>query len=174
MNADELIDDVAREMTAVSARPALRTRVLAGIGGAAQEPPRGWVLPVAAGSVITAIALAWFLVPSRPALVDPPVVARQAPMVVSEPASAQPAAIQITRATPAPPGPAAATAGVAFTWDTAPPADLPGLPPLAGPPPIVIEPITWDEVTIAPVTVGLIEVKALVVEPLASADRSGA
>jgi len=52
------------------------------------------------------------------------------------------------------------------TWAPSPVAEVPSLPPLAGPPPIVIEPIAWSEITIKPVNVEPIEVKALVIEPL--------
>ena len=47
---------------------------------------------------------------------------------------------------------------------------FPTLPALAGPAPITIEPIGWDDLAIAPVTVAAIEVKAIALEPL----RTGA
>jgi hypothetical protein len=170
VRSDELIDDVARQMTAVGARPALRGRVMAGIGDASQHTPRRRLMPVAAGAAAAAVALAWLLMPSPPVIDAPPEMAGQTPVAVTEPDPAQSAEVQITRATPAPPRHAAAAP---VPWDTAPTAEGSGLPPLAGPLPIVIEPISWSEVTIAPLNVEPIEVKALVVEPLASADRSG-
>lgn len=173
MSSDELIDDVARQMTAVNARPALRGRVMAGIGEASQHTPRRRLMTVAAGAAAATMALAWFLMPSPPVIDAPPEMAGQTPVAVTEPEAAQPVQVQIARVTPEPARHAAAATAVPVIWDTAPMAEIPMLPPLAGPPPIVIEPITWDAVTITPLSVELIEVKALVVEPLAPVDRSG-
>jgi hypothetical protein len=173
VKSNELIDDVARRMTVADPRPALRARVMAGIGEASQDTSRRWLMPVAGSAALATLALAWFLVPSRPMIEAPPVVTQRAPVVVAEPEVARPAEVQVARATSVRAPRAVVAAPVPLVWDTAPMAEVPGLPPLEGPPPIVIEPITWDVVTITPLNVELIEVKALVVEPLAPVDRGG-
>jgi hypothetical protein len=174
VRSDELIDDVARQMTVADPRPALRARVMAGIAEASQNTPRRWLVPVAAGAALATVALAWLLVPSPPVIEDAPVLTQRAPVVVAEPEVARPAEVQVARATPVRAPRTVVAAPTPVMWDTASPmAEVPGLPPLAGPPPIEIAPITWDEVTITPLSVELIEVKALVVEPLAPFDRSG-
>jgi hypothetical protein len=181
MNADELIDDVARQMTTPQTRPALRARVVATLDDARQEPARGWRLPAAAGATLAALALAWFVLPSRQVTNETP-MARQAPAIAPGRTGVGPTPpIEVATTAPVPaPAPAstrrAATvaAVTTITWLDEAPAGIPTLPPLAGPQPIVIEPITWDDVTIPPLAVELIEVKALVVEPLTVSDRSGA
>jgi hypothetical protein len=180
MKADEFIDDVAKAMTAVDTRPALRARVRATIGEARQEPARGWFLPAAASATVAALALAWFMLPSRQTTNETP-MARQAPAIASVRTVVEPTPpIEVATAAPVPAPVRASTrravtlaAVTVSTWLDEAPADTPTLPPLAGPQPIVIEPITWDEVRIAPLIVELIEVKALAVEPLAVSDRSG-
>lgn len=177
MNGDELIDDVARQMTTPQARPALRTRVMATIGDARQERTHGWLVPIAASGTVAALALAWFMLPAPPATEVTP-VARQAPAIATTPAVVEPpVSVAVARATPvpSPAQPAVAASPVAINaWIDEPPADFPTLPPLAGPPSIVIEPIVWDEVTIAPIAVKLIEVQALSIEPLSPAGNNGA
>jgi hypothetical protein len=177
MKTDELIDDVARQMTATAARPMLRARVMATIGDARQERSRGWLVPAAVSAAVAALALGWFMLPSHQVTNETP-MAQQAPAIAPGRTVVEPTAALATA--PAMPAPAparrvvAVSAATVSTFQDETPADFPMLPPLAGPPPVVIEPITWDAVTIAPLTVELIEVKALVVEPLTVSDRSGA
>ena len=179
MKADELIDDVARQMTSRAARPAaLRARVMAMIGEPPQEPARGWFLPATASATVAALVLAWFMLPSRRVTDETP-IARRAPITSGRTVVEPAVTIETAPATPAPaPAPTrramAVEALAVSAWPDEAPADIPTPPPLPGPQPIVIEPITWGAVTIAPLTVDLIEVKALVVEPLTVSDRSGA
>ncbi len=176
MNADELIDDVARQMTTPQVRPALRTRVMATIGDARQERTHGWLVPIAASATVAALALAWFMLPAPPVAEVTP-VAQQAPAIATTPAVVEePVSVAGARATPvpSPAQQAAVAAPVAINaWMDEPPVDFPALPPLPGPPSIVIEPIVWDEVTIAPIAVTLIELQALSIEPLAPAGNNG-
>jgi hypothetical protein len=204
VKADDLIDDVARRMTTVDGRPALRTRVAAVIDAAPQDTRRAWVLPVAVTAVAASAALAWFLMPSATVTSRGPVTTEQAmvaapglpsasvaaseqvPVAVDAgeqhlPATVVASEARASRAAVPPAGSASSSAPVApasdstaYPWAGTAPPDIPMLPPLAGPPAIVIEPIAWNEVAIAPLTVELIEIKALVVEPLASPEESGA
>lgn len=176
MSSDELIDNVARQMTAVERRSGMRARVLAGLGAAPLHASPGWLAPLAACTTIAVVALAWILVPSPHIPERAPVVAREQPMPAAAPALAAPTTIEVARAAPTRlPSPRDLSAPVTgmTTWAETPMAEIPTLPPLPGPPPIVIEPIVWREVTIAPLEVELIEVKALDIEPLVSADHSG-
>jgi hypothetical protein len=173
---DELIDNVARRMTAVEGRSGMRARVLAGLGAAPSHTSPGWLAPAAACATIAVVALAWVLVPSPRITERAPVVAQEQPMPAAAPAVAAPATTEVARAAPTRlPSRRDLSAPVTgmTTWAETPMAEIPTLPPLAGPPPIVIEPIAWREVTIAPLEVELIEVKALEIEPLVSADHSG-
>jgi len=177
MKADELIDDVARQMTAATRPPMLRARVMTTIGEVRQEPVRTWFMPVAASAAIAALAVAWFVLPSR-LVTDETPMAQQAPAIATGPMVVDPAATPEKASAPPAPAPTrrvVAVAAVAFgTWPDETPTDVPTLPPLAGPQPIVIEPVRWNDVTITPLTVALIEVKALAIEPLAPATDSGA
>jgi hypothetical protein len=176
---DDLIDDVAKAMTAVDTRPALRTRVMAGIDDTSRSAQHGWMVPVASGAALAVVALAWFLMPSYPEVGQvAPTMVQQVPATATPPGAPvpAPATVEVARngsTRPSVRREPAAREVVSVVWPDAPMPDIPMLPPLAGPPPIVIEPITWDEVTIAPLNVELLEVKALVIEPLAAPDRSG-
>lgn len=179
MKRSDLIDEVAKAMTAVDARPALRTRVMAEIDDASRTAHRGWMVPAAAGAAVAVVALAWFLMPSSPRVEQQaPTVVQQVP-VTGTPAEAPelpPVAVEVARNGSTRSSGRAATSAretASTVWPDTPMAEIPMLPPLAGPPPIVIEPISWDEVTIAPLDVPLIEVKALVIEPLAGPGGSG-
>lgn len=190
MSTDELINDVARRMTTLETRPVLRARVVAAIDAEPRERGRTWVLPTAATVAIASVALVWFLMPPAPVIEHAPVVATErpaatmpAPPNASTGAGEQPVARPVASVARAgrPAGdrapvdealtfvPGTAT----YVWTDAALPEIPMLPPLAGPPAIVIEPIAWDEVVIAPLTVELIEVRTLVVEPLASPEGDG-
>jgi hypothetical protein len=188
VRSDELIDNVARGMTTVATRPALRERVVTAIAAAPQGPQHGWLIPAMAGAAGVAI-VTWMLMPARLAdegavvttaqhefatevphtAAADPVIGRMAEAVVSAP-------VEIARSTSTGSSArSAATLPIAAgtVWPDTPVAEIPMLPPLAGPPPIVIEPIGWDEVMLAPVSVALIEVKALAIEPLDISALSG-
>lgn len=166
-------------MTTPDMRPALWTNVMAELDEAPGEAPRRWLGPVAAGTTIAMVAFVWFLMPSPREAERAPIVAQEqpAPLIgsaVLEPAP-EPARVEVTR-----PGPVSlpmarevAPAAAATAWAEVPVADIPTLPPLAGPPPIEIEPITWSEVAIAPLNVELIGLQALEIEPLPSIDHNG-
>jgi hypothetical protein len=173
-----LIDHVARQMTATQTRSAIRAQVMVTIRAAHQQPAPGWLLPVTASAAVAAVALTWFML-SAPPVIEVVPVARHTPAVATagDTAPGQPtapsgvasAAVAPTRARQT-----VAVEAVAFSASADEiPAAIPTLPPLAGPRPIVIEPIVWDEVTIAPIVVNLIEVRALSIEPLAPAADSG-
>lgn len=177
MKRSNLIDDVAKAMTAVDTRPALRTRVMAGIDAASRNTPRGWMVPASAGAAVAVMALAWFLMPSSPRVAQQaPTIVQQVPVTAAAPKGPAPVAVEIAGGGSTRPSGRAATPAreaASAVWPDTPMTEMPMLPPLAGPPPIVVERITWDEVTIAPLEVPLLEVKALVIEPLAAPDGSG-
>jgi hypothetical protein len=183
VRSDKLIDDAARDLTALATRPALRERVMAEIAAAPQRQASWWWVPTVAAATGVAIGT-WLLMPARLAdegastTITQHEVARDAPYtsatgpVIGRLADAViPAPVEVPRNTSARTttrGATPALTAAAFVWTDTPVAEITMLPPLAGPPPIVIEPITWDQMMIAPLEVELIEVKALVIEPLGS------
>ena len=187
MKTDDVIDNVARRMTETDGRPDLRMRVMTGIGDEARVVRRHWLAPALAGGAVACAALMWLLTPAP--MQEAPASAVTTTRVVTPPA---PATMREAVPTPEAPSAAVVTARASMsrpvtrravteasvestTWADAPVEwTIPALPPLAGPPPIVIEPIAWDEVTIAPLAVALIEVKALEIEPLEARGRGGA
>ncbi len=186
MKTDDVIDDVARRMTKTPGHPDLRMRVMAGIDDEARSVRRPWLVPALASGAVACAALVWMLMPattpesSAPVATTARVVATPAPEATREaaPTPEAPAAIAVTaRASTSRP-----IARLAAADESAAPArcadaevewTIPTLPPLAGPPPIVIVPLAWEEVTIAPLTVASIEVKALEIEPLDARGAGG-
>jgi hypothetical protein len=188
VRSDELIDNVAKDMTALAARPALRRRVITAIADAPQRQPHRWLVPAMAAVAGVAMA-AWLLIPARTpdmdavataARYEAAVAARWAategPVTAHVAEAMRPEPVQVDRNTTtrtATRGATPAPAAVGNVWPDLNAWEIPMLPPLAGPPPIVIEPIAWSDVTIAPIEVDLIEVRALVVEPLDDSNPSG-
>jgi len=188
VRSDELIDNVARDMTAMATRPALRERVLtAAIADARQPQPYAWGGAAVAAAACLAVA-AWLLMPSRTAdegavattarhdvavelpkvLTPGPVAGRIAEAVT--PLVAPPPTAQIEQIEPASPTrpaeaieplePARIASNESLSNDGA------AVAPLLEPAPIVVQAITISNIAIAPPVVSWIEVQGLSIEPL--------
>ena len=161
---------------------------MAVIAAAPQGRAHAWLVPAMAAAACLAIAT-WVLVPSRvtddgsATTTARHEAAPEAPRAATESSvggrtvetmTPAPGAIALnTSAQTTTRDTAPAPAAMALVWTDTPVAEIPMLPPLAGPPPLVIEPIAWDEMTIVPLNVALIEVEALAIEPLDVSDLNG-
>lgn len=205
MKLDDLIDETARQMTAVNERPALRARVMDALEPA-PRPRLAWQVPLVAAGVTASLLLIWTLLPpvsmtdeDDAAAAVTFVKSAAPPRIAPVAGNVEPATIgdESPDTTPRPTVRSAKAmpviAGARFdvanataitmtadsheelttvaTWLEGEPMSIRTLPPLAGPPPIVIQPIVLDDVTMAPVRVEAIEVKRLIVEPLVPAGR---
>jgi len=189
---DELIDIVARRMTEADGHPDMRTRVMTALDDRAAVVRRPWLMPLMATGAVAGAALIWMLVSPLPLPLSRPVppasqaqapAAPAMPMATLEPETVSGPAPVVRRMTAAPRATARLSSPVSDSviathipeplvpWpDDERDMTFPTLPALAGPAPITIEPIGWDDLAIAPVTVAAIEVKAIALEPL----RTGA
>lgn len=186
MKHDELIDDVARQMTAVDGRPALRERVLAGIEATPIATTRPWLIPVTAGSVFAAVVLTSMLATDGSDRDPAPELIARHDLVLAVEMNDRSERSEAPAPTPieVPDVPsiariAAAQASVTAIADQAVSdidsidaefetilADFPMLPPLPEPDPIVVAAITFDDMTIEPINIATVQITALTVEPL--------
>ena len=191
MKHDDLIDDVARRMTTLHERPALRARVLARMDTLSSQHGRRWMIaPVLGTAALLVIVAGWTL---RSSNVEPDIpvverVARASLPVSGNPSLARraPTDAMVELATSADRNALASNlagrvraramapvleSSRAGEWATAlATADVPMLPPLAPPDPIVITDLEAHPMAIAPMALSAVEISRLVIEPLSVVD----
>jgi hypothetical protein len=173
---DELIDDIARRMTAGSERPALRDRVMARME--VEASPIRWALiaPAAAGAAV--VFMVW-LAGMPPAGSSPRDVSPVPPQVVTESPSGRgsshmPGATSLEATNARPLRAATGTTEAADVArsdlveerSTDAPGRIPVLPALTRPAPIVIAGVASTAVTMPPLAVQPVKTSRLAIEPL--------
>ena len=179
MKTDDVIDHVARRMTDVSGHPGVRERVLASLDEQ-RTTPRWWPA-VAAVGVAAAAVVAIAVRPASEVPTTTPSVRETARRPPASEATIQatvpdvpPAADRVAASSPrirtggsSIAAEAATAPGVGFAEEVRP------LPPLPIPAAIVMEPVGWDAVTIEPLSIDLLDVGAVAIDPLESATQTG-
>ena len=191
MKTDDVIDEVARRMTTVEARPGLRTRVLASLDAEVRERRPMWIVPASVGAAVCA-ALVWISWPSSlPVERVPDAIARDvssppAPVLVPDVREEVVRSAEVVadaRAVRVPPPVAAPIVAPEVLaeeielppWDPEPMVDPALMAPLVIPP-IEVEPVRWEALTVPPLEIAPLQMDALVIEPVGAfgGSRNGA